>query len=118
VGHKNLFDGAITTDASGAIFTTGTVSMRVAPAPVGPAMVSVPVHRLQITRDPVALANRYEASVSSIAYLGPFMQIAVKIGPLTLEAHQPSTVAMEALQVGMKVHAGWDRDDAILIPAG
>ena len=78
-------------------------------------MASIPVHRLRISRGPIAVANCYEAIVSHVAYLGPFMQISVKIGDLTLETHQPSTAEIETLQAGDRVFAGFDRADVILI---
>ena len=118
VGHKNLLDGEIIDSKTdhGIMTLPGGLTMRVPPTPPGPAMASVPVHRLQIARKLLGTANSYEAEVTHVAYLGPFMQIAVKIGSLTLETHQPSSVENETLRIGDRVHAGWDQGDVILVP--
>jgi ABC-type Fe3+/spermidine/putrescine transport system ATPase subunit len=118
VGHKNLIDGSVVeSKPDGAVMKLpGGLTMQVPPTPAGPAMASIPVHRLQIARKPLAVANCYDAEVTHVAYLGPFMQISVKIDGLTLETHQPSSAEIETLQIGDRVHAGWDKGDVILIP--
>jgi putative spermidine/putrescine transport system ATP-binding protein len=118
VGHKNLLDGEIIESKAdhGIMKLPGGLTMRVPPTPPGLAMASVPVHRLQIARKPLATANSYEAEVTHVAYLGPFMQISVRIDGLTLETHQPSSVEIETLRVGDRVHVGWDQGDVILVP--
>ncbi len=119
VGHKNLFDGQIVeSKADHAVMKLpGGLTMQVPPMPLGPAMASIPVHRLQIARKPIAAANCYDAEVTHVAYLGPFMQISVRLDGLTLETHQPSSAEIETLRVGDRVHVGWDRGDVILVPA-
>jgi putative spermidine/putrescine transport system ATP-binding protein len=118
VGHKNLLEGQIVESKPdhAVLKLSGGLTMRVSPAPAGPAMASVPVHRLQIARKPLPVVNCYEAEVTHVAYLGPFMQISVKLGGLTLETHQPSSVEIETLRIGDRVYAGWDQGDVILVP--
>ena len=49
----------------------GSLTMRVPPASAGTAMASIPVHRLQIARKPLAKTNCREATVDHVSYLGP-----------------------------------------------
>jgi putative spermidine/putrescine transport system ATP-binding protein len=118
VGHKNILDGAIVASGSdAATMQVGGLTMQVPVAPAGPAMASVPVHRLQITRAPVAATNSFAATVDHVSYLGPFIQIVVRIGDTVLESHQPSSRENETLRAGDAVHATWDSADVVLIPA-
>ena len=103
---------AMTRGAEAAGLTLGAYA-----AATGPALVSIPVHRLQISRVPVATKNSFAATVDHISYLGPFIQITVRIGDLVLESHQASTRETETLRAGDAVHASWDSADVVLIPA-
>jgi len=118
VGHKNLLSGEIVESMPdhSVMKVEGGLAMLVPPTALGPAMASVPVHRLQIARKSIDTLNCYAAEVTHVAYLGPFMQISVKHGGLTLETHQPSSVEIETLRVGDRVYAGWDQGDVILVP--
>ena len=66
---------------------------------------------------PLAKTNCLAATVDHVSYLGPFIQIAVRIGDTVLESHQPSSRETETLRAGDAVHAAWDADDVVLIPA-
>jgi ABC-type Fe3+/spermidine/putrescine transport system ATPase subunit len=81
VGHINLVEGTIVeSKPDGAVMRLASgLAMQVPTAPPGPAMASIPVHRLQIARKPAAAANCYEAEVTHVAYLGPFVQISVRV---------------------------------------
>jgi ABC-type Fe3+/spermidine/putrescine transport system ATPase subunit len=117
VGHKNILEGVVTESGpAGASLAAGGLTMQVMPMNKGPALASILVHRLRIARQPVAAANCFEASVSHVSFLGPIIQIAVKIGGLTLETQQTSSAGIETLRVGDRVYAVWDREDVILIP--
>jgi putative spermidine/putrescine transport system ATP-binding protein len=118
VGHKNILEGVITENgAEAATMQAGSLTLRVPPASAGPALASIPVHRLHISRAPPAKTNCLEATVDHVSYLGPFIQIAVRIGDTVLESHQPASREREALRAGDAVHAAWDADDVVLIPA-
>ncbi|MFI5015557.1 MAG: ABC transporter ATP-binding protein [Hyphomicrobiales bacterium] len=118
VGHKNILEGEVLANGGeGTRLRAGTLTMRVPPAPPGPAMATIPVHRLQILRKAAAGANCFPARVASVSYLGPFVQISVDLEGLLLESHLPSTADIEALRAGDQIHVAWDPSDVILIPA-
>ena len=118
VGHKNILEGVITeSGADSAIMTASGLTMQIPPASAGPVMVSIPVHRLQVSRKPVAATSSFAATVGHVSYLGPFMQITVRVGDITLESHQPSSRETETLRAGDPVRVSWDRGDVVLIPA-
>ena len=95
-------------DADAATMTAAGLTMRVPPADIGPAMASIPVHRLQVARIPVAATNAFPATVDHVSYLGPFIQITVRVGDIVLESHQPSSRETESLRAGDAVHVGWE----------
>ena len=118
VGHKNILEGVISESGTeAATMQAGSLTMRVPRASAGTALASIPVHRLHVSRPPLAKTNCLEATVDHVSYLGPFIQIAVRIGDTVLESHQPSSRETEALRAGDAVHAAWDADDVVLIPA-
>lgn len=120
VGHRNLVEGSIIEgggDGTLMNLPSGLVLRVPATAP-GRATASIPVHRLQVAREPVAAANCHPARVAHVACLGPFMQISVNIDGLVLEALQPSTAETGTLRAGERVHVGWNHGDVIVIPAG
>ena len=81
VGHKNMLEGRSSrANPTAAVMRPGGLSDAGSADTAGPAMASIPVHRLQIARKPLAAANCYEAKSTHVAYLGPFMQISVKLG--------------------------------------
>ena len=112
VGHKNLLTGEV----SNAVLTVGGLRVQVPTSTDGKAIVSIPVHRVQISRTPVPTDNCFSASVATVAYLGSFMQLGLSVGDLVLECQLPSAPAIEALRPGDSVYAAWDRDDVIMIP--
>ena len=82
-------------------------------------MASIPVHRLQIARKPAAAANCYRRSVTHVAYLGPFVQISVRVEwPDARDAPALRPPKSKRCAIGDRVHAAWDRGDVILIPIG
>jgi putative spermidine/putrescine transport system ATP-binding protein len=118
VGHKNILEGTIVAcDGEGATMRAGGFITRVPPTQTGPALASIPVHRLQVSRSPVAGTNSFPATVDHVSYLGPFIQITVRIGDAVLESHQPSSRETETLRAGDAVHAAFDPADVVLIPA-
>lgn len=118
VGHKNIFSGTIIrSDSSGAVLDLPGMTLQVPPTPLGPAVVSIPVHRVRIARTLVTAANSFTAPLTTVTYLGPFTQLGLRTGGIELECQLPSTPDIEALRPGDRVHAGWDADDVIMIPA-
>jgi putative spermidine/putrescine transport system ATP-binding protein len=117
VGHKNILDGHIaSTDAATSLLELPGMTMRVPAAPAGPATVSIPVHRVQIARAPIAAANAFPAILTAVTYLGPFMQLGLRVAGIDIECQLPSAPDIEALRPGDGVHAGWDAADVIMIP--
>ncbi len=116
VGHKNLLDGEVSLHDGGAVLTVFGVRVQVPTTAAGPAIASIPVHRVQIARAPVGVENCFSATVASVAYLGSFMQLGLNVGGLVLECQLPSAPAIEALRPGDAVFAAWDRADVIMIP--
>ena len=97
VGHKNILEGVIT--------ESGPRPRSCGPEPDhagsagerGPALASIPVHRLHVSRAPSRRRTAFEATVDHVSYLGPFIQITVRIGDIMLESHQPSSRETESL---------------------
>jgi len=115
VGHKNLILGEV---AIG-ILTAGALSMKVpAHIPSGPALVTVPVHRVRISREAAAGDNAYAATVSAVTFLGPAMQIGLEIADTKFEVHASSSAELADLTVGDRVNAAWDAGDVTAIPMG
>ena len=115
VGHKNLISGEV---AAGTL-TAGALSMNVlANLPSGPALVTVPVHRVRISRGAVAGDNAYAATVTAVTFLGPTMQIGLEIAGTTFEVHAPSLAELADLAAGARVNAAWDAGDVTAIPMG
>ena len=114
VGHKNLLDGEV--DDSGTVLIVAGLRVQVPATAPGPAIASIPVHRVQIAPAPVIVENCFSATVATVAYLGSFMQIGLNVENLVLECQLPSAPAIEALRPGDAVFAAWDRADVIMIP--
>ncbi len=114
VGHKNLISG----DVANGVLTAGALSMKMpAGTANGPTQVTVPVHRVRISRGPVSGDNAYAAAVSSVTFLGPAMQIGLEIAGTAFEVYSPSTAELADLAIGDRVNAAWDAGDVTAIPA-
>jgi ABC-type Fe3+/spermidine/putrescine transport system ATPase subunit len=119
VGHKNFIEGVVTESSpEGATMAAAGLAMKVAAMPKGPALASILVHRLRIARGRPDAPNCFEATVTHVSFLGPIMQISVKIGDLALETQQPSSAEIESVRTGDRVYAAWNREDVVAIPAG
>jgi ABC-type Fe3+/spermidine/putrescine transport system ATPase subunit len=119
VGHKNILPGTIVAVADGrASFVSGALRNAAPAAPPGPAVVSVPVHRLQVARDPVGAEAMFPATVESATYLGPIVQLTVLIEGIPFESYAPASRETETLKAGEAVHAGWNVEDLVVIPGG
>ena len=117
VGHKNIFMGdVVERDADGAMLALPGLHMRAPPTPADTALVSIPVHRVQVSRTPLGATNTYAATLAEVTYLGPFMQLGLRIGGIELECQLPSAPEIEALRPGDGLYAGWEPGDVIAIP--
>jgi putative spermidine/putrescine transport system ATP-binding protein len=118
VGHKNIFPvERAEPGTGGAVLTMPGFSMQAKKMPPGAALVSIPVHRVQVSRAPLGVANAYPAMLSAITYLGPLVLLGLRIGEVSLECQLPSSPEIEMLRVGDTLQAGWAPDDIIMIPA-
>ena len=118
VGHKNILEGVATASGNNATFTAQGLTMALPGTINGPVQVSVPVHRVRVSRSKVDTANAYRGHVESVAYLGPVVQTTVLIGETSVESYLSSTPELEGLKAGETVEIGWDAADVIVIPAG
>jgi putative spermidine/putrescine transport system ATP-binding protein len=118
VGHKNILLGTAKVAGGKATLTSGALKMAVGAARAGPLLVSVPVHRLKIGQRRVKADNVYPAVVESVSYLGPIVQLSLRIEGIAFESYAPAAPETEVLRPGDKVRAGWDASDVIVIPGG
>jgi ABC-type Fe3+/spermidine/putrescine transport system ATPase subunit len=120
VGHKNILSGTIATGADNrAVFTSANGFQTTLPgAAAGRALLSVPVHRIQVSRSPITAENHRTATVEGVGFLGPAIQLSLRVGNTLIETYGASTSETETLAVGDKVHVGWNGADVIVIPEG
>jgi ABC-type Fe3+/spermidine/putrescine transport system ATPase subunit len=120
VGHKNILAGSVASGADGrpVFASTDGFATSVAGAAAGRAVISLPVHRIQVSRGPLDAENRHVATVESVSFLGPAIQLSLRVANTLLETYGASTPETEALAVGDKVNAGWNAADVIVIPEG
>jgi ABC-type Fe3+/spermidine/putrescine transport system ATPase subunit len=118
VGHKNILAGMIAPGADGrAVFTSADGFQTTLPgSAAGRALLSVPVHRIQVSRAPVAAENHRTATVESVGFLGPAIQFSLRVGNTLIETYGASTSETETLSIGDTVHVGWAGADVIVIP--
>ncbi len=117
VGHKNILSGEIAGAAGGrAQFVSGSLQMSIPAGRPGPALVSVPVHRLKIAAGELRADNLYRAVVEDVSYLGPAIQLTLNVAGATLESYALTSAETQSLRPGDQVQAGWDAADVIVIP--
>ena len=105
--------------SAGGTLKAADLEMNVSAAlPPGPALVTIPVHRIRLSPGAVAGDNVRAATVARVTFLGPAMQIAVEIGTTALEVHVASTAELEGLRPGDCVNVAWDAADVTPIPHG
>jgi ABC-type Fe3+/spermidine/putrescine transport system ATPase subunit len=116
VGHKNILSGVVEPGPDGrSTFKSDGIAMTVN-AGAGRPTVSVPVHHVQISRQPILADNTYTAHVETVGYLGPAVQVGLRIGNLLIESYRTATAELESLAEGETVHVGWNAADVIVIP--
>jgi ABC-type Fe3+/spermidine/putrescine transport system ATPase subunit len=117
VGHRNIFEGNVTvsTDAK-STFVSGPLKMALPPRAPGPLLVSVPIHLIKVSGAPIKADNIYAAVVESVSYLGPIVQLFLRVDGVTLESYATASPETEALRPGDQVHAGWNAADVVIIP--
>lgn len=119
VGHKNIFAGEAVTGPDGTVeLAAGGLTMALPRGVVGRVEVSIPVHRVRISRGGLATANAYRGTVESAAYLGPVVQVTTMLGEIHIESYLSATPELEGLKPGDSVEIGWEAEDAIVIPGG
>ena len=116
VGHKNILNGNVTINNGDAALTVAGLMVQIPSTPAGSATAAIPVHRLQVARAPVAADNCFPATVATVAYLGSFIELGLRVGDLVLECQLPSAPDIETLRPGDAVYAACDRADVIMIP--
>jgi ABC-type Fe3+/spermidine/putrescine transport system ATPase subunit len=116
VGHKNILTGVAEPSAAGSsMFKSDDIAMLVA-AGAGPITVSVPVHHVQVARQPITADNTYKAVIETVGYLGPAVQLGLRVGNQLIESYRTTTAEFESLTEGETVNVGWNAADVIVIP--
>ncbi|MER2535163.1 MAG: ABC transporter ATP-binding protein [Rhizobiaceae bacterium] len=117
VGHKNIFTGeAVASADGGSVLAADGLSIRLPAAASGEVDVSIPVHRVRVSRTALDTGNAFRGDVETVAYLGPVVQTTVLVGATRIESYLSASPELETLRSGDKVEIGWDVEDAVVIP--
>ena len=123
VGHANVLAGTIAEASTDGVRVTLDTRLDLAARNrdggwrAGDAVwATVPAERIRLGSDAAPMANRYDAVVEDIAYLGGFRQVTLAAGGVRLLARQQN-IANVPLQPGQRVAIGWDAGDTIVLPS-
>jgi putative spermidine/putrescine transport system ATP-binding protein len=121
MGHTNILDGQLKHDEQdGDVFVCGSLVIRVGMAPgAAPqaARIAIPGHLLQVSTERNDADNDFAARVLRVSFLGARLQMRLSVDDHVLNAELPATKALHGLREGMTVRVGWDRGDAVSVPA-
>ena len=96
----------------------GGLAMQVPPTAPGPAMASIPVHRLQVARKPPRGGQLLRGGGHACRLSRP-LHADLREGRWPDAGDAPAFVGRDRNAAdGDRVHAAWDRADVILIPTG
>ena len=116
VGHSNVLAARVA-DAGRLALDCGLSVTINAPAQGGATGDAVwmiaPAERIRLGVDADNLANRYEATIANVAYLGGFRQITLDIGGARVITRQQNLAGGD-WRVGDRIAAGWRAEDAIV----
>ncbi len=120
IGDANLIDGVVEgVDGCTVTVRTGEVRVRAQrqgwERPGGRLTVCVRPERVRLGA--AGTANGLRARVEERAFSGQLVKYRLSAGPLRLQAAVPYLRGMPLFEIGREVHAGWDPEQAVPVPA-
>jgi putative spermidine/putrescine transport system ATP-binding protein len=118
IGHTNIVEGEVRGEANGPYIVAVDRSIRVpAAAQVGRAgRFAIPLHLVNVTREPKAADNCFEVKLTEMSYLGPSVRGVADLAGLRIVWELPSRRDSLNLKEDDTVYVSWMAEDMIGLP--